>query len=341
MPEWISWTLLLACITQSAMFSGLNLAVFGVSRLRLEAEHALGHPAASRVLALRLDSNTTLATILWGNVAINVLLTMLADSVLLGVGAFVFSTFAITIFGEILPQSYFSRHAIRMAARLAPVLEFYKVLFYPVSKPTGLLLDRWLGSEAAIYWPEKSFRELIRSHVASDASDLSEVEGLGALNFLALDDIPVSKLGEVVSDGSILTLPHEGKRAIFPTYAPRADDPFLRSVQASGKPWTIILDNDGRPRSVLDADSFLRSALFSPTPVDPHPFCHRPIVVEDAQTLIGAIVSRFEVRAEHPRDYVIDDDVILVWSTERRIITGADLLGHLLKGVVVRTPHAA
>jgi hypothetical protein len=69
--------------------------------------------------------------------------------------------------------------------------------------------------------------------------------------------------------------------------------------------------------------------------------CHRPIVVRDAETLLGEIVSRFEVRAEYPRDYVIDEDIILVWASERRVITGADLLGRLLHGVVVREPWTA
>jgi CBS domain containing-hemolysin-like protein len=40
-----------------------------------------------------------------------VLLTLLSDSVLAGLGAFGFSAIVITIFGEIVPQAYFSRHA--------------------------------------------------------------------------------------------------------------------------------------------------------------------------------------------------------------------------------------
>ena len=40
-----------------------------------------------------------------------------------------------------------------------------------------------------------------------------------------------------------------------------------------------------------------------------------------------------KVKPEHPEDYVIDNDLILVWWKERRIITGADLLGRLLRGI--------
>ena len=99
MPDWLTWLGILLCATQSAIFSGSNLAFYRLSRLRLEVE-ADRDPRANRVLRLRRDSNFLLATILWGNVAINVLLALLANSVLVGVLAFLFSTFVITWFGE-------------------------------------------------------------------------------------------------------------------------------------------------------------------------------------------------------------------------------------------------
>ena len=96
----IIWCSIAFCITQSAIFSGLNLAFFSISRLHLEVEVKKGNKAAKKVLQLRDDSNFLLATILWGNVGINVLLTMLSDSVLTGLSAFLFSTIAITIIGD-------------------------------------------------------------------------------------------------------------------------------------------------------------------------------------------------------------------------------------------------
>ena len=119
--EALTWIGIALCISQSAMFSGLNLAIFSVSRLRLEVE-AGGNRDAAALLTLRRNANLTLSTVLWGNVSVNVLLTLLSDSVLAGVTAFVFSTVVITFFGEIIPQAYFSRHALRVAARLAPAV---------------------------------------------------------------------------------------------------------------------------------------------------------------------------------------------------------------------------
>ena len=36
---------------------------------------------------------------------------------------------------------------------------------------------------------------------------------------------------------------------------------------------------------------------------------------------------------EHPEDDVIDNDLILVWGKQKRIITGSDILGRLLRGI--------
>ena len=109
----ITWVGIGICIVHSAVFSGLNLALFGLTRLRLEVEAGSGNRHAANILKLRSDSHYLLTTILWGNVAFNTLLAILSNSVLTGVLAFVFSTFFITFFGEILPQAYFSKHALK------------------------------------------------------------------------------------------------------------------------------------------------------------------------------------------------------------------------------------
>src|SRR3984893_7920158 len=155
------------CIIQSAIFSGLNLAIFSISKLRLEVEAGGGNRDAVALLAMRQDSNLTLATILWGNVTFNVLLTLLSNSVLAGVGAFAFSTIVITLFGEIIPQAYFSRNALRMASLLAPLLKLYQVGLFPLAKPTAIILNWWLGPEGIALLRERDFRAFITKHVGA------------------------------------------------------------------------------------------------------------------------------------------------------------------------------
>jgi CBS domain containing-hemolysin-like protein len=86
-PVWI-WLGIIVCVVQSALFAGLNLAVFSLSQLRLQLEADGGNADAASVLELRKNSNQVLSTVVWGNIGTNVLLTLLSDSVLTGLGAF-------------------------------------------------------------------------------------------------------------------------------------------------------------------------------------------------------------------------------------------------------------
>jgi hypothetical protein len=335
----VTWVGIAACLSQSGMFSGLNLALFGVSRLRLEVQAANGDGMASRVLALRKDANFVLTTILWGNVGANVLLTLLSDSVLAGVSAFVFSTLVITCVGEIIPQAYFSRHALKMANLLAPVLRLYQIILYPIAKPTAKLLDLWLGKESIKYLPEAEISEVIRQHVASVDSDVDQVEGLGAMNFLALDDLLVSQVGEPVAPESVVRLSVQAGRPVFPDFRRSPDDPLLQQIHAAGVKWVILTSSpEAEPLLVLDADGFLRAALFENTPCNPYAYCHRPILVRDQKTPLGKVITQLKVQPEHAQDDVIDQDIIVVWDDEKRLITGADILGRLLRGIVGREP---
>ena len=330
------WFGILICISQSAMFSGLNLALLGTSRLRLEVEVAANNPAAKKIMALRRDFNLTLTTILWGNVGINVLMTLLSKSVMAGVASFFFSTFLITFAGEIFPQAYFSRHAMRMGSLLAPLLRLYQIILYPVAKPSAWILDKWLGEEGIRYFKESDLRTVLRKHIEAEESDIDRLEGIGAINFLALDDIAVSQEGELIDPDSIISLPTRNGRPVFPEVSSQKDSPFLQDVNRSGKKWIIIVDEQHQPCLVLNANAFLRDALFGSEPINPYIYCHRPIIVDNPHTLLGSVLSRLKVDSGSIVDDVIDRDLILIWSNEKRVITGADILGRLLRGIANR-----
>lgn len=332
--DWAVWAGIFFCLSQSAMFSGLNLALFGVSRLRLEVESASGSRPASRILQLRQDANFLLTTILWGNVGINVLLTLLSNSVLAGLGAFLFSTVFITFFGEITPQAYFSRHALQTGSLLAPVLRIYQVLLYPVAKPSALVLDALLGKEGVQYFHERDMRTLIQKHIDASESDIDRLEGVGAMNFLALDDLLVTQEGEKIDPASVITLPHSNGHPVFPEFKHATDDPFVQTVNTSGKKWVIFVDNEGEPSMVMNANGFLREVLLSTDPINPEQFCHHPVIVRDTKVLLGNVLSRLMSLKCEPGEDVLERDLVLVWAEQRRVITGSDILGRLLLGVM-------
>ena len=230
---WI-WLGITACIALSALFSGLNLAIFTLSQLRLQLEADGGNKDAARVLDLRKNSNLVLATVIWGGVGADVSLTLLSGSVLAGLGAFVFSTVVITFFGEIVPQAYFSRNALPMTARFLPFLIFWRAALFFVAKPTAILLDWWLGVEGIAYLHERDVRSLV-ARAAASGGDIGKLEATGVQNFLDLDDLPVTEEGEPVHAQSIISLPLASGRCVLPPFNPSPDDPFLQQVNASGK----------------------------------------------------------------------------------------------------------
>lgn len=335
--ELVTWLGILFCLSQSAIFSGLNLAVFSLSRMRLEVEAADGNQSAQRILELRKDPNRVLTTILWGNVGINVLLTMLSDSVLAGFSAFLFSTFAITLFGEIAPQAYFSRHALRMASLLSPLLRFYQALLYPVVRPSAWLLDLWLGREVSHYYLERHLKDVIRRHMEEEGSDIDRFEAIGAINFLTLDDLPVVSEGTPVDPTSIVQLDFQDGLPMFPRFGSLPEDPFLQRIAASGRRWAVLVDRKEQPRLVLDTDGFLRRLCLHGD-ADPQLYCHRPVVISDRDSPLGEAIIQLRLEPD-PSDHVLDKDIILVWGEERRLISGADILGRLFRGVLQRHAH--
>ena len=328
----LTWIAIVVCVTQSAALSGLNIALFSISRLRLEAAAADGSVQAQRVLALRADGHRTLATILWGNVSVNVLLTLLAESVLVGVAAFLFSTVVITFAGEIVPQAWFTRHALRVASLLSPLLRFYRVVLFPLAAPVGWLLDRVVGPETTPWFRESELRAVLRHHAQADESEVGRLEATGAINFLRLDDVPVAEEGEPLDPASVLEVPFEGRTPRLPDVSGDPEHPFVLLVAASGRKWIVLVDHEGEPRAVLNAHVFLRRVVPGAPPPD-EPVWHHPLVVHDPTAPLGEVLGRLSVVAADHDDDVIDLDLILLWGQQRRIITGSDLLGRLLRGI--------
>lgn len=336
MDSLLIWIGIAFCITQSAMFSGLNLAFFSLTRLRLEieAEHANSF-GARVVLSMRKDSNFLLATILWGNVGINVLLTLLSDSVMAGVLSFAFSTVFITLFGEILPQAYFSRNALKMASLLSPILRVYQFLLYPVAKPCALLLDSWLGKEAVQFFSEENIKMFIKKHMDGSGNEIDHIEGTGAINFFSLDDQKVTEEGEQINPESIIQLKTKNGALVFPKNNGTAkDNPFFKQINKSGEKWIVFIDEFGEPKLVLDADGFIRSEVFGEQTDGILKYCHSPFIVKDGNTKIGSLIKDLRNEIEDHSDAPIDVDVILYWTNKKkRIITGADIFGRLLTGI--------
>jgi metal transporter CNNM len=325
--------LILFCIIQSGITSGLTLSLFGFPRLRLESEASAGNDDAVQILKYRKDSHLLLATLIWANVSFNVLLAFLTESIMNAYVAFVFTTFLITFIGEIFPQAYISRRALSVGSKLSPLISIYKFITYPLAKPTAYLLDKLIGKECYDFFTEETIKEILKRHLESSETEVDKLEGQGALNFLDLDDMSADDEGENILAESLISIDHED----FNIETPINEIPvaFFERLASIKKKWAILLSKQGTPEYALNINSLLRESFLLSSSKKLSSFCHRPIVINDFSMKLGDIISRFKVFQEHQEDDVIDLDIIIFWSDDKKkIITGADILGRLLRGVV-------
>ena len=148
----------------------------------------------------------------------------------------------------------------------------------------------------------------------------------------AVEEAPPPAPGEAAKapDGAVAREPAPSGET--PRKADR-DDPFVRRVQASGKKWVVLTGPEGQPELVLDADGFLRAVFFDEPGFDAYRYCHRPVVIRDPKRTLDEVILKMRLTQPGIADEVIDKDLVLLWADERRVVTGADILGRLLEGI--------
>jgi metal transporter CNNM len=163
-------------VTLSAICSGLNIALMSLQLSDLKRQAKLGNIYARRVLPLRKNSHLTLTSIIFTNIGVISATSLVLDQHLNGLVAGTLSTLLIVIFGEVLPQTWFSRYALSFCARFAPLLKLMVIVSYPVSKPLQLMLDKIIGREGLQLHSRGELGLIISEHLIPGASELDEDE---------------------------------------------------------------------------------------------------------------------------------------------------------------------
>lgn len=164
-------------VGMSAICSGLNVALMSLDVADLKRKAELGDIRAKLVLPLRKKSHLSLASILFTGVAVISSTSLVLDRSLSGLVAGILSTFLIVIFGEVIPQAYFSRYALTITALFAPMLRLMIFITYPVSKPLQLLLDKLLGDEKTKLASRRELGIIIAEHSKEElGSELDDDE---------------------------------------------------------------------------------------------------------------------------------------------------------------------
>ncbi len=166
----------IALIGVSALCSGLNVAFMSLDLDDLRRKSKLGNASAKRILPLRKNTHLTLAAILLTNVAAVSATSLVLESAFNGIVAGIATTLLIVILGEILPQAYFVRRALKICGQLVPLLRFMTVVTYVAAKPIQLILDRLFGSETPHLHSRQELGVMIAEHIGNNHSELDEDE---------------------------------------------------------------------------------------------------------------------------------------------------------------------
>ena len=157
-----NYILTITLLILSGLFSGLTLGLMSLDPFELKRKIRLGDKNAERIYPLRKNGNLLLCNLLLGNVAVNSALAVFLGSLTSGLVASILATTLIVIFGEIIPQSIFSKHALAFGARTAFLVDILTVILYPVTKPLSMLLDSWLGGELPTRYSKRELHMILR-----------------------------------------------------------------------------------------------------------------------------------------------------------------------------------
>lgn len=166
LPIWVEIILIIFLLTLSGLFSGLNLGLMSLNKTDLKIIINTGTPSereyASKIAPVRDQGNFLLCCLLFSNVLVNATLTILMDGLTSGAIAIVFSTLAIVIFGEIIPQAICSRHGLAVGAKTIYITKFFMLATFPLAWPLSKVLDKILGEEIGSVYTRERLKELLK-----------------------------------------------------------------------------------------------------------------------------------------------------------------------------------
>ena len=131
---------------------------------------------AQNILPFRNRGNLLLCTLLFGNVAVNCMLSILMADMTSGFTGFLISTLTIVIFGEIVPQSVCSRHPLAIGSACIPLVYLFVVLTFVVSYPTSLVLDYMLGEDMGTIYSRNQLKGMLEMYANMKETDFGTEE---------------------------------------------------------------------------------------------------------------------------------------------------------------------
>jgi putative hemolysin len=192
---WVEIAALASLIGLSGFFSGLEVALVGVTKSKVVQLLNDKQKGSKALHKLKNNPSWMMSSVNLGNNLVNVGASALATSVALrlfgndGLGiAIGIMTFLILVFGEITPKTYCNANSTKIALRYAPVLLGFSYVFYPVVKFFQIITKGVVKITGSSHEPppitEEEIKGVIDQGLAEKALEKEEMELVhGALRF--------------------------------------------------------------------------------------------------------------------------------------------------------------
>jgi len=192
---WIEITVLSVLIGLSGFFSGLEVALVGIRKSKVNQLFNEGKKGSKALHKLKMNPRWMMSSVNLGNNLVNVGASALATSLAIrlfgndGLGIAVgIMTFLILVFGEITPKTYCNANSTKVALRYAPVLLAFSYVFYPVVKFFEIITKGVVKITGSSYTPppitEEEIKGVIDQGLEENALEKEEMELVhGALKF--------------------------------------------------------------------------------------------------------------------------------------------------------------
>jgi len=201
---------LVVLILISAVFSASETALYSLSPPKIKALEAEKAKGAKRIAKIKSNPNRMLVTILLGNNLVNVgssslatvYFTQLSGSYGIGIATGIM-TLAILIFGEILPKSFASKHAVKVSQWVIYPLSLVEFIFKPLIYLFETALSKLTGDH--IYSVSEEEVMAMVSMGAEEGSlekhEKEFIENVLEFNEIAVEDIMVPRSEIFCIDG--------------------------------------------------------------------------------------------------------------------------------------------
>ena len=192
----------------SGFFSASETALTAASRARMQALIGQGNKPAIRVGRLHARMEKVISTVLLGNTLVNALTAVLMSELLtrsfgaagaMPVIAAVVATAFLYIFSEVLPKTFAIHNADRVSLMVAPLVQFFVMLTYPITHVTQMICSGFLrlfGLKIVNQPGAEERIEELRGAIELHAGSVEEIQETGQMlhSILDLDDVPVSDI---------------------------------------------------------------------------------------------------------------------------------------------------